>query len=274
MSALVATVITAVVAAVLAAVGTYVTTRRNLQLQFDASLRDLRIDVYKVLWKELESLAKYARPEPLSKSQAQQLAITLRTWYFETGGLFLSQDTRRDYFALLDGLEVVPRRTDEPILEEEDDEFLRVLGSRLRTGMTRDVGTRRTYIFKGDIERAERVSQARMYAEEGGERHLVISPRRRRRLPLIGPLISGQPALDVEGLSRPVRWDSSRMAFSASVSSTREGGGAEERLFLIEDGHVIEGPGGWERGDTRRRGKSVIWREVESRAQRVEGTGG
>ena len=41
----------------------------------------------------------------------------------------------------------------------------------------------------------------------------------------------------------------------------------DERVFLIEAGHVIEGPGGWERGDARPRGKSVIWREIPSEAR-------
>jgi len=63
MSALVASAITAVVTAALAILGTYVTTRRNLRIQYDASLRELRINAYKVLWTELEDLAKYARPD-------------------------------------------------------------------------------------------------------------------------------------------------------------------------------------------------------------------
>jgi len=142
-TALVASIVTAVVAAVLGGAATYFTARRDLQLKFDASLRDLRIDAYKELWKELEKLAKYGRPDPLSKAEAQQLRGNLRTWYFHTGGLVLSTQTRQDYFTLLDGLEVVITGSDN-ILGDEDDEFLRLLGSRLRTAMTRDVGTRRT----------------------------------------------------------------------------------------------------------------------------------
>jgi hypothetical protein len=269
MSALVASLVTGIVTAVLAALGTYVTTRRNLQIQFDASLRELRIAAYKALWKELEDLAKYGRAEPLSRSQAQQLSISLRTWYFETGGLFLSQETRRDYFALLDGLEVVPRRTNEQILSEEDDEFLRVLGSRLRTAMTRDVGTRRTFIFRGDTDRAKRVSQAHTYAHEGGDRHLRISPRWWQRLPGVGALLPGQPQLDVEG----ARWDPSRRAFSARVSDSPQRVPEEERVFLMEDRQVVEGPSGWQRGDTRSRGKSVVWHEIGSGPQQKRETG-
>ena len=194
MTALVASIITAVVTAILAAVGTYVTTRRNLQIQFDASLREMRIAVYKPLWARLAGLAKYARPEPLSRHEAQELAETLRDWYFETGGLFLSQETRRDYFALHDALEVVPRRASGETLSVEDDELLRVLSSRLRTGMTRDVGTRRTFIFREDADRARQVARPHTYVEDGGGRRLRIAPRRWQRLPWIGRLIPGPAA--------------------------------------------------------------------------------
>jgi hypothetical protein len=43
-----------------------------------------------------------------------------------------------------------------------------------------------------------------------------------------------------------------------------EGSRTDERVFLVEPGHVIEGPGGRERGDAPARGPSVIWREVPS----------
>ena len=269
MTPLVASLITALVTFVLTAAGTYITTRRNLQLQFDASLRDLRIEAYKELWKHLKALAKYGRAEPLSKSESQQLAKDLRIWYFETGGFYLSQETRHDYFALLDGLEVVTTGA-EPILEVGDDEFLRVLGSRLRTGMTRDVGTRRTFIFRGDTERGTRLPQARTYVEEGGSRRLAISPRRRIRLPRrlslpgVGAVISAEPTLDVEGFSELVHWDPARRAISARLFDSEADGVAEERLFLIEEGHVVEGPRGWRRGERAGQRRSVIWREDES----------
>ena len=49
-----ALLVSAVVAAVLAGIGAYVAARRDLLLKFDASLRDLRIEAYKELWKKLE----------------------------------------------------------------------------------------------------------------------------------------------------------------------------------------------------------------------------
>ena len=251
MSALAASLVTAVVTAALAIVGTYFTTRRNLEVTFDTSLRELRIAAYKELWKELEALAKYARPKPLTDKEARKLAETLRIWYFETGGIFLSTRTRRDYFALLDGLQAVGGGS------ESDDEFLRVLGSRLRSGMTADVGTRRTFPL-GATDRSEGVPRRREFGELGGTRRLAVTPGRRRL-----PFGRRRPELEAEGLSQAQRWDPRRKAFSARLTRDRA---VDTRLFLLEDTHVVEGPEGWRRGSEERRPGSVLWIEEEPRA--------
>ncbi len=260
---LVVSLITALASAVLAGAGTYLTTRRDLQLKFDASLRDLRIGAYKELWKDLEDLAKYGRPDPLSKSEAQRLRDTLRTWYFHTGGLVLSADTRQDYFTLLDGLELVISGTAAE-LRDEDDEFLRVLGSRLRTAMTRDVGTRRTFVFRGDAERDEQWSETQTYVADGG-RELVIASKRRLRvaggLRLPRRLISNEPEPRLPSTAKLVRWDPARRALTLRVAGGSPDGDVEERIFLLEDGYVVEGPTGWRRGDVGRHSPSAIWKE-------------
>lgn len=261
-------IITAVVTAVLAVAGTYLTTRRDLQLKFDESLRDLRIGAYKELWEHLGTLAKYGRPETLSKSQAQTLRDSLRTWYFHTGGLVLSSSTRQDYFTMLDGLELVIGRH-ENIISDQDDEFLRVLGSRLRTAMTRDVGTRRTFIFRGDPEREEPRLHKRTYLEDGGSRTLEISPKRRLNLAhLISfpprVITSGKPDLTMSN-AKLLRWDwdPARRALTVQVVNSPDGGDAEERLFMLEDKdrYIVDGPKGWSRDEAVRRAQSVIWRE-------------
>jgi hypothetical protein len=259
-----AAIVTAVVAAVLGGVATYFTARRDLQLKFDASLRDLRIDAYTKLWKELEKLAKYGRPDPLSKGEAQQLRDNLRDWYFNTGGLVLSTQTRQDYFTLLDALEVVIDGSDN-IFGDEDDEFLRVLGSRLRTAMTRDVGTRRTFVFRGDAERDRSLLETRTYVQEGGTARLVLTSRRRFKLArpfkAVAALFSDEPELELE-----LPYDAKRLSSDAARRqlAVRVAAGdwdPAERLFLIEEGLIVEGPKGWLRGETRPRQKSKIWKQ-------------
>jgi hypothetical protein len=263
-------IITAVVTAVLAVAGTYLTTRRDLQLKFDESLRDLRIGAYKELWEHLGKLAKYGRPETLSKSQAQTLRDSLRTWYFHTGGLVLSSSTRQDYFTMLDGLELVIGRR-ENIISDQDDEFLRILGSRLRTAMTRDVGTRRTFIFRDDPEREEPQLHKRTYLEDGGSRMLEISPKRRLNLALLmrfppRVITSGKPDLTMTN-AKLLRWDwdPARRALTVHVAAGYDDEEAEERLFLLEDKdrYIVDGPRGWSRGEAVHRAQSVIWREYD-----------
>lgn len=268
MTTFVVSLITALVSAVLAGVGTYFAARHDLQLKFDASLRDLRIKAYRDLWRALEDLAKYGRREALSKDQAQTLLHELKTWYFETGGLVLSRDARQDYFALLDGLQVVIGLT-ENTLSAADDEFLRVLGSRLRTAMTRDVGTRRTFVFRGDPEREEPRFESMTYVEAGAARELVLSRRPRLRFArrlrrLWRGLVADEPELQLAGAEKRSSWDAARRALTVRVSAA--GGTAEERIFLLEDSQIVEGPKGWQRGDDVRRRPSVIWRERETPA--------
>jgi hypothetical protein len=261
---LVVSLSTALASAVLAGAATYFTTRRDLQLKFDESLRDLRIGAYKELWEDLEDLAKYGRPDALSRSEAQRLRDTLRTWYFHTGGLVLSSETRQDYFTLLDGLEMVISGTTGEV-RKEDDEFLRVLGSRLRTAMTRDVGTRRTFVFRDDVERERRRPEMQAYVADGG-RELVITSKRRlrvaRRLKLRPNLVSDELAPKFPGSAELLRWDPARRAFTLRVAGdSSEDGKMEERILLLENGYVVEGPSGWRRGDARRHSPSAIWKE-------------
>ena len=238
---------------VAAGIVAYFTARRELRMKFDASLRDLRIVAYKVLWKDLQPLAKYGRTDPLSKRQADDLCTTLRTWYFETGGLVLSTQTRRDYFALQDGLEVVRTATETAQVTDEDDEFLRVLASRLRSGMTRDVGTRRTYVFRGDAEgKAERVKPGIFKARPGDTTGLRVA----------APLLpwKTRPRITFADGTRPERsnWDASRRELEFRVTRGAE---TEKRVLLFEaDDEAVEGPKGWERGETTKRRTGVVWK--------------
>lgn len=265
MTTLVVSLITAIVSAALASAGTYVAARRDLQLKFDESLRDLRIDAYKELWNDLGKLAKYGRPEPLSNAAAQGLRNTLRGWYFETGGLVLSNQARSDYFTLLDALELVIAAGDN-VVSPEDDEYLRVLGSRLRTAMTRDVGTRRTFVFRGDPEREEPRLEPGTYIEEGGARTLTIVTRRRlrfaRRLkPSVRRLVAYDPRVTVSDGTHMLAWDPARRTFAARTPSEAA---AQGRLFLLEEGYIVEGPSGWRRGDEGPRAPTVIWKRRNS----------
>lgn len=81
--------------------------RQELEIDNDKNLRDHRITAYKKLWGLLKPLAKYPEPDALGQSNVKQIAVALRDWYFDEGGLFLSEIAREEYFNLQDGLKIL-----------------------------------------------------------------------------------------------------------------------------------------------------------------------
>ena len=136
-----------------AIIAAYLGTRQRvlaeLRARYDAELRNSRLGVYPALWSALEPLAKYAR-EPSgrpTREEIQKLTRSLRSWYFDTGGLYLSAEARQAYFDLQDGVSVVvgsdrwSAATDpSEQVDEETFEALRHLGSWLRTTLTYEIG--------------------------------------------------------------------------------------------------------------------------------------
>jgi hypothetical protein len=145
-AAILSGVLSAIVTGVVTYFATVVKIRRELEASYDRDLREKRIEVYKDLWKHLEPLARYARPHPFSRAIAKDLTQTLRFWYFETGGLFLSERTRDAYFAVQEALkQICEDKTpgEDHLVSEEGFETIIKKGSTLRTQMTLDVGTRK-----------------------------------------------------------------------------------------------------------------------------------
>ena len=88
------TVIIGVVSALIGIIGTYLVAilkhRKDLEFKYDTDRREKRITQYSELWKLLQDLAKYAQPKELNYGDVGTLSGSLRQWYFEKGGLFLS----------------------------------------------------------------------------------------------------------------------------------------------------------------------------------------
>lgn len=160
--------LTAVAGALVTGIVTYFATarkvRNDLEAEYDRDLRSRRIRVYQKLWQALEPLAVYAPPGPVTYDGAQELAVSLRTWYYETGGLYLSEDSRDCYFPLQTALAELAAQAPGDGTAEIPPEKLKDLkgkGSRLRKSMARDVGTRKRPIIDDEDEEAAEVLKGR-----------------------------------------------------------------------------------------------------------------
>jgi hypothetical protein len=78
--------------------------RDALEEAYDKELRSHRINSYLKLWAILDPFARYPRPVELTYSCLLETSTKLREWYFNEGGLFLSEATREAYFYLQDTL--------------------------------------------------------------------------------------------------------------------------------------------------------------------------
>jgi hypothetical protein len=163
-------IVTAVVGA-FAALGTHVLTleatraklRRELEVELDKDRRARRAAAYTELWKRLEPLSIYAPPHQVDGGTLRQLSTSLREWYYQIGGMYLTADARAYYFALQDRLQqcgdevlrpadrrfkqgAAPRdfiRVD-AALDDRDQAFLALFrcGSDLRSQVAADLKTR------------------------------------------------------------------------------------------------------------------------------------
>jgi hypothetical protein len=244
MNTLSVSLVTLVAGALVSGVATYLGTRSKLVLDYDADLRQRRIDAYADLWKRLSPLAKYGRLGALTVSDVEALAESLRVWYFEVGGLFLSTSARTDYFALQELLGLVAggwgwqEKDGAVALSTAAREYIRTSASRLRTGLTRDVGSRTQPKLPGTAERIDR-SLAGEYEREDDGRRVALRFRpwmlggtRRIRLKTRGP--SGAPRIEV------VSWERGRQTARAVVTDT--GGQRRSRILVVEPGLIVEGP--------------------------------
>jgi hypothetical protein len=144
----------------------------ELEGQYDADLRDLRLAAYRELWRLLEPLALYAREPPgyPTRDALETLAEALRDWYFKTGGIYLSAESREAYFRFQKSLWAVAsssRWESGGELAKPDFDRLQQLSSWLRTVLTYDVGTRRRFSLASRLRPED--EQARLDSERVAE---------------------------------------------------------------------------------------------------------
>jgi hypothetical protein len=140
--------------------------RKDLEAKYDASLRELRLKAYGPLWSLTKPLALFARGTYPTQKQLEALAVSLRDWYFDSGGLYMSEGARDAYFRLQRALRALAssnRWRDDRLHEIDPDtfEYLRRIGSRLRTMLTLDVGTRNPFAFDSKAQATDAAGPSR-----------------------------------------------------------------------------------------------------------------
>ena len=261
MNTLWVSLITLVAGGLVSGVATYLGTRHRLVLDYDADLRKRRIATYRNLWGRLRPLARYGQVSTLSRHEVDSLAEELRAWYFDVGGLFLSADARADYFALQDLLKLIgdgwgwASEGVDAELTVAAREQVRTYGSRLRTSLTRDVGTRSRPRMRGDVDRVDRDLAGVYEREPDGYRielrfrsWLLGGTRRRPRLAVLAP---APGPVEV----RDWRRDLLTLIVVLEDPNHQE---RRERILVLEDGQIVDGPASGQESPA----PPALWRRV------------
>ena len=143
------------VAGLLSATITHFATRAKIRLdlaaEYDKRLQESRLAAYKTLWEMFEPLARYGRDEPITYAVLREISNKSKTWYFRTGGIYLTRASAAQYFVwkaamqpVLDDAELA-KQPDAPIPEAHSDTIKTIItaASTLRTSLSADIGTKR-----------------------------------------------------------------------------------------------------------------------------------
>lgn len=138
-------------AGLVSAVVTYLSTRAKVRLdlaaEYDKDLQESRLECYKELWAMLEPLARYGCVEKVTYTVIRSISDKSRTWYFQRGGIYLTERSRKPYFKWKASMQPVLDSTN--FANHPDTEITSQLepilmaASTLRTALSEDIGTKR-----------------------------------------------------------------------------------------------------------------------------------
>ncbi len=147
----VSSLITGLVSGVISSALTYFSTRSKIRLdmrvEYDKSLHDKRLELYKQLWPRTAPLARFAPHVILTYNVVKAVSADMRDWYFSEGGIYLSKRSRKPYFALKQQIQHViddVARAERPDTQIDDKarDLILDAASRLRTSLADDIRTR------------------------------------------------------------------------------------------------------------------------------------
>jgi hypothetical protein len=111
--------------------------------RIDIDLRKRRMGVYKDLWRYTEILPKWPRDPGVTYEALGEFSKTLRTWYFRTGGMYLSKDAQKAYSDVQEKIRGILEEVQSGPIEDKHYDEVRDACSALRAQMTEDMLSRK-----------------------------------------------------------------------------------------------------------------------------------
>jgi hypothetical protein len=111
------------------------------RVKIDEGLRAKREASYRELWQLTRLLPEWPRADDVTHGKLGELSRAMRDWYFDGGGLYLSQPARDAYGEVQRALQPLLHKPDGVIAPAEYD-ALQELCSRLRRELTTDLLSR------------------------------------------------------------------------------------------------------------------------------------
>ena len=150
----VSSLITGFASGIISSVLTYFSTRSKIRLdmrvEYDKTLHDKRLELYKELWPITKPLGRFVPHFSLTYNIVRKAVTDMHEWYFNEGGIYLSKNSRKPYFHLKEQmLRVIDNERLEatPDARIEDKEACNAIlnaATSLRTSLADDIRTRRS----------------------------------------------------------------------------------------------------------------------------------
>ncbi|MBI5667400.1 MAG: hypothetical protein HZC41_05270 [Chloroflexi bacterium] len=114
----------------------------TVNTQIDLDLRQRRVNDYTALWKITRLLPLYPKATDVTYARLKQMSETLRDWYFDGGGLFMTRAAKDSYFALQQTIKLILDQLSQDmtdIISDKDYMDVRDKCSALRTALTQEL---------------------------------------------------------------------------------------------------------------------------------------
>ena len=128
----------------------YVQSALSARAKAGEDLRDKRLEAYPAVWLRTSNVSRHP-PAEITWSELRALHLQLRSWYYTSGGLYMSDHTRDRYG---DAQRVIgvylqehERHGADALVAEGDYDLIADFCSAFRTAMTEDLATRRQRSF-------------------------------------------------------------------------------------------------------------------------------